>query len=122
VTTVYGIQEPPPFYNRKTGNHGEKDLSSAQRYGKVVFLLTRQDKPATLPGPCHRKLAQGLKNFRPDDFLFFPGGDFLALLQTGGILRDMGFRKVQYLKWEKERDTDGKQKDGGFYMPVEVML
>lgn len=123
MSKVFGVHEPPPYKDyKRDGALVEKDLSSAQRYGQLMFLLNRADRPSTMPGPCLRKIQQGLKDFTPEDYLFFPGGDHVGLMLTGTVLRDMGFREVQWLKWEKERDTQGKLMPGGFYVPIKITL
>ena len=100
----------------------EKDLSSANRYGAVKFLLDSKDHASVMPGQVRHKLAKALQDFRPEDYIFHPGGDNIAVLMAGSILRDLGFREVQWLKWDKERGTDGKPLPGGFYSPVKLPL
>lgn len=122
MPTVYAIQEPPPYIDRATGTKVEKDLSSAQRYGAIKFILDSRDRVGTMPGQARHKLAKGLQDFKPDDYLVHPGGDYLSLIIVGSILRDLGFREVQWLRWEKERGTNGERLAGGFYTPVTIPL
>lgn len=122
MAKVYGIQEPPPFYSRQSGKAVEKDLSSAHRYGAVTFLLNRTDRISATPGQCKRKIEKALENYEQGDYLFFPGGDFTGLILAGAVLRSMGFKEVLWLKWEKERDTQGKPLSGGFYTPITLPI
>jgi hypothetical protein len=110
----YGVQEPL----------ASRDLSSAQRYGRVEFLLDGRDKPSLTPGPCLRKIYKGLQDMHPDDYIFYAGGDPMGLLLVGAVLRDQGFSEINFLKWDRETDPDtGERVQGaGYYIPQKVKL
>ena len=120
----YCIQEPLPFRDPQTGEKIPRDLSSASRYGKLEFLLTQEDLPSLLPAPTFFKIHKRLKDFRPDvDFVFFAGGDPFAVGLCFAVLRDMGFRAVTFLRWERERGIDGERMTkSGFYVPVTTKI
>lgn len=123
MPTCYCVQEPSLERDRVTGNLIPKDLSSAQRYGTVVFLLSQEDKPSLTTGPCARKIAQGLKNFKPEDYLFFAGGDPHGYFIAGNIMTQLGFSEVNTLRWEREIDAaTGKRLRSGFYVPALTRL
>lgn len=112
--TVYVVQEPA----------AGRDFSSAQRYGKLVSVLTSREHASLTPGPALHKMSKCLRDFNPHkDYICFPGGDPMALALAMLALRDMGFKEVQFLRWERERSIDGERKPGsGFYINVSVPL
>ncbi len=114
---VYLVQHPPAMM--RNGVPIEKDLSSAQRYGKVLHILGPRDQASLAPGPCLFKIKKTLRDFNPEtDFLCYAGGDPHTLLLVGFALRDLNIRDARFLRWERERDTEGRRKPGGFYVPV----
>lgn len=116
---VYVVQEPRPFFDRVTGVTVSKDLSSAQRYGKIVPLLDSSDQPSITPGPSMFVMQKKLREFNPErDYICYTGGDPMSLALALLTLRDMNYREVQVLRWDRERDTEGNRKPGGFYVPT----
>jgi hypothetical protein len=70
-----------------------------------------------------RKIVQGLKDFKPGDYLFHAGGDPYALLLVGAAIRNLGFSEVQTLRWEREIDMDtGRRLGSGYYVPSTIRL
>lgn len=121
--SVYVVQEPPASYNRQTGGYVTKDLSSAQRYGKLVPILAQAQHASLTPGPSLFQMQKALRDFKPDrDFVCYAGGDPMALALALLTLRDYGFTEVQVLRWDKERDLDGNRLAGGYYTPVRTPL
>lgn len=121
---VYCIQEPIPFRDKRTGQVKTKDLSSASRYGDIRFLLDQNDRPSLAPTPSLLKIKKGLRSFRPgEDFLVNAGGDWVGMLLLGAALRDLNTREIVFLRWEKERDLQGRKEPGvGFYVPMNIKL
>lgn len=119
---VYVVQEPPPVY--RTGRPPIfKDLSSAQRYGRIEYVLDQSDQPSLTPGPCLHKVSRVLRTFNPtNDYLCYAGGDPLSIAFAMIALKEMNFAEVSLLRWDRERDTDGVRTYGGFYTPVSVKL
>lgn len=99
------------------------DLSSASRYGKMEFILSHDESPSFMPGPCMNRMRSALKEFNPEqDFIADGGGDKMGLALMMLVLRDMNFRTVRYLRWERERLPDGTRVRAGYYVPVTVPL
>jgi hypothetical protein len=123
LARVFLIQ--PPTAN-KSG--WVPDLSSATRYGAIVNVLGPEDQPSLSPGPCLRKIRYRLKDFTEDDYILFAGGDPAAMLLVGVALRDgitinrFAPRSIKLLRWERERDQDGRRTKMGAYLPTEVAL
>jgi hypothetical protein len=108
MTTAFCVQAP------RGKSH---DLSSANRYGNIVTILSATDNPSLNPGACMHKMNKALKDFGPDDVIFMAGGDYLSLAFGLLILYQQGFKEVKYLRWERERDIEGNRKVGhGFYV------
>lgn len=112
MTNVYFVQRP----------HGGKDLSSAQRYGTVMFII---DDPtfqmSQAPGTARKLIEEGLERFDPrEDYLVFGGGDPNGALLAGLVYRDFfPGHPLRTLRWERERGLDGERNPRiGFYVPV----
>lgn len=118
-STVYLVQIPP-VTRKNDGSLLTKDLSSAQRYGKIHPLLQRGEQPSLTPGPVLHLFLREMKNFDPTmDSLCFAGGDPMGLALALVALKEMNFKEVTVLRWERERATDGRRDaSGGFYVPV----
>lgn len=120
---VFIVQEPP--VSRGPTGPAVRDMSSAQRYGRLQTILDSTDNPASYaPGPCLNKLSRELRAFAAArDYLCFAGGDSMALALAMLALRDHGHDKIMYLRWERERDTSGVRKPGaGFYVAANIPL
>jgi hypothetical protein len=118
---VFVVQEPPPM--RRGGAMVHKDLSSAQRYGRLVTILSSQDQPSLTPGPMLHKLSKALRDFDPSlDFVCFAGGDPMSLALALVALKDLNLRDVQVLRWDRERDTSGERMNGGYYVNISTPL
>lgn len=112
LPTVYILQEPT----------SDKDLSSAAKQGRLVPLLSSNDRPSQNIAATVDKLAAALKYYDPSqDSLCFAGGDPIVLLLTGVVLERFGFNEVTYLLWNRER-VDGQKTGNGFYMPKKISL
>lgn len=112
---VYLIQEP-------TTDRIPRDLSSANRYGKIVSVLSAEHKPSLLPGPSLHEMRRVMKNFHPDDYILWIGGDPMGPLLAGYVMNELGYRSCKFLRWERERDLDGRRTGTGFYMPGTVQF
>jgi len=118
---VYLIQEPPAMV--RNGVRLQKDLSSAQRYGVIKPILGHRDQASLTPGQCLFTLSKALRWFNPErDYICHAGGDPMAIGLALVALSINGFKEVTNLRWERERDTEGKRKPGGFYVPVKIPL
>jgi len=111
---VFCIQQP---------RSNDRDLSSANRYGRLLFLLDDSDSPSMTPSSCIHKMNKQLMAYETSDYLVYAGGDPLGLGLALCLLKDRGFTEVNVLRWERERDIHGGRKAGvGFYVPVRVKL
>lgn len=118
---VYIAQEPTPFLQNGVPKY--KDLSSAQRYGRIVYLLDQTDMPSQDPWYARNKMFAALDSFDPkNDFLTVVGGDPISLALAMAVLGAMGHEEISYLRWDRERTPDGERTSGGFYTPVLVPL
>lgn len=99
------------------------DLSSAQRYGTVMPILTPQDHPGRMPGPALFKLKKALKDYHPDDYIAYGLADPAGLFLAGMVFARENMMKepINWLRWERERDTEGERTKGGFYTPTKII-
>lgn len=108
--TAYCVQEPAPH----------RDLSSAEKFGEVKFLLPANYKPSLTPGPCLGKIHSGLKDFDPlTDYVFTAGTEPWGMMLLGVALRDMGLSEVNFLRWDRNLDENRLKVSEG-YNPVKV--
>lgn len=120
-STVYFAQE---LISPTNGKQFVLDTSSAARYGTIKNVLTRQSRPSLAPGPCLVEAKKALAKFNhTTDYITVAGGDPLALSIAMLALRDLGFRRVNFLRWDKSIGLDGKRdRSSGYYTPVSVPL
>lgn len=101
-----------------------RDLSSAQRYGAIHYLIEDPRFQSSLqPGVARRRMEEGLKDFRPEhDYVLFLGGDPLGAVVLGIVLGEMfPGKKISALRYERERDLSGNRQEGaGFYVPASL--
>lgn len=99
-----------------------RDLSSAQRYGTIQYLIDDpQFQPSLQPGVAKKRIEDGLADFRPGvDYILFLGGDPLGAIMLGVALGNMfPGKRISGLRYERERDLSGNRREGsGFYVPA----
>lgn len=121
MATVFLVQEPRSLH--RNGTVVPRDLSSAQRYGKIIPVLSQGEQPSLTPGPCLHKMLRELREFDTEnDFLCYAGGDPMSLGLALLALRENGRKEVSVLRWDRERDTSGNKTQGGYYVPIRVPL
>ena len=99
------------------------DLSSAQRYGVVMPILSGQDAPGVAPGPALFKLKQRLvHDYHPDDYVVYALADPAAAFLAGMVFarENLIGQPVNWLRWERERAIDGQREAGGYYLPSQI--
>lgn len=99
------------------------DLSSAQRYGKLVPILDATDSPSAAPGPCMRKITNALQDYRPGDYIVYALADPAGLLLTGIVLERLRItaQPISWLRWERERAPSGERRHGvGYFVPSNI--
>ena len=108
---VYVIQE---IAGTKAGNPkiniiGASNYSSS---GKFHFLLSEFSQMIFSPGPLIYKLRQGLKEYKPRDYLLLTG-DPAIIGVACSIVSDITGGKFKLLKWDKQERK---------YYPIEINL
>ena len=114
MSTVYVIQN----------TRYPADVSPAEIYGKIQYVLGPGDRTSSNPELSLRKLFQALDGFEPEhDFILWAGGDPLSCMLTGAVLTEIGILRFKYLRFEKERSrSQPGEPVSGFYVPVMVSL
>lgn len=104
-------------------SHAQRDLTSANNYGEIRFILPDPSTQASLqPGVVRRQIETELTSFNPDsDYITHIGGDPLGPILLGKVLGEMfPGRAIKMLRWERSRDVQGKRmQGGGYYVPVQ---
>ena len=94
---VYVIQE---IAGTKAGNP-KINIMGASHYGKFKFLLPEFSQIIFSPGPLVYKLRQGLREYKPDDYLLLTG-DPAIIGVACSIVSDITNGKFNLLKWDKQ--------------------
>ena len=105
---VYVIQE---IAGTKAGNP-KINIMGASNYGKFKFLLPEFSQIIFSPGPLVYKLRQGLREYKPDDYLLLTG-DPAIIGVACSIVSDITNGKFNLLKWDKQERK---------YYPIEINL
>ena len=107
-TKVYVIQE---ISGTKEGKP-KINILGAAHYGVFKFLLPEFSQIIFSPGPLVYKLRQGLKNYKPRDYLLLTG-DPAIIGVACSIVSDITNGKYNVLKWDKQERK---------YYPIEINL
>ena len=94
---VYVIQE---ITGTKTGNP-KINIMGASNYGEFKFLLPEFSQMIFSPGPLIYKLRQGLKDYKPRDYLLLTG-DPAIIGVACSIVSNITNGKFKLLKWDKQ--------------------
>ena len=108
TSTVYVIQE---ITGTKTGNP-KINIMGASNYGQFKFLLPEFSQMIFSPGPLIYKLRQGLKDYKPRDYLLLTG-DPAIIGVACAIVSNITNGKFKLLKWDKQEKK---------YYPIEINL
>jgi hypothetical protein len=121
-SVVYVFQDPPPYM--KNGRAVPRDTSALQRYGRISYVLERDDHPHAWPSQCVINAMRSLKYFRPDvDYLCYVGGDSMAPAIALLAVNKLGHKEVTLLRYDrKPRHERGTNTTGGNYVPVKFKL
>lgn len=96
----------------------QADVSPAQVYGEIQFVLAPGDRTSSSPDLALKKLVKALEFFKPEeDYVVWSGGDPLSAILTGAVMAELGITRFKFLRFEKNRSKDGGP---GFYVPVVV--
>ena len=96
-STVYVIQE---IAGTREGRP-KINIIGASQYGSFKFLLPELSQIIFSPGPLIMKLRQGLKNYKPNDYLLLTG-DPAIIGVACSIASDITNGKYNVLKWDKQ--------------------
>jgi len=111
MSTVYVVQDSRR-YDRETGEYvAVHDLSPAEVYGPLKFLLTPTAAPWK-PESIIADLWDGLEGFGDDDYLLMVGNPVLCGLATA-VACDVNRGRIRFLQW------NGRQRG---YTPVEAQV
>ena len=105
---VYVIQE---ITGTKTGNP-KINIMGASNYGEFKFFLPEFSQMIFSPGPLIYKLRQGLKDYKPRDYLLLTG-DPAIIGVACSIVSNITNGKFKLLKWDKQERK---------YYPIEINL
>ena len=108
---VYVIQE----IAGSTDGRPKINIMGASSYstsGKFIFLLPEDSQMIFSPGPLIFKLRQGLKEYKPRDYLLLTG-DPAIIGVACSIVSDITGGKFKLLKWDKQERK---------YYPIEINL
>ena len=108
VSTVYVVQHIP---GTQAGNP-KINIIGASQYGQFKFLLPEFSQMIFSPGPLIYKLREGLKNYKPRDYLLLTG-DPAIIGVACSIVSDITNGKYKVLKWDKQERK---------YYPIEINL
>ena len=108
VSTVYVVQHLP---GTQAGNP-KLNIIGASQYGQFKFLLPEFSQMIFSPGPLIYKLREGLKNYKPRDYLLLTG-DPAIIGVACSIVSDITNGKYKVLKWDKQERK---------YYPIEINL
>lgn len=97
------------------------DLSSAQKYGTLIPIFTRSDRPALRPSTAITKAQRVLESFSPADHILWTGGDPCGLAIIMAVLGKR-HEVISFLKWENYRDEMGNRNGTGYYAPIHLNL
>lgn len=114
MSRIFLIEQPEPA--KSTG--WMPDLTSAQKYGTLVPIFTRSDRPTIRPQQAIEKAKLALRDFREDDYVLWATGDPCGLFIVSSILAQKGFTRVSYLRWERTRNAYGERDGSGLYVPL----
>lgn len=99
--TVYFAQEPSP-------NRNQPDLSTAERFGEIVFVFGYKFPVSQDPERAYAHAVEVLKDFNADvDYVGDCGGDKMSLGVVTHILSD--WDRINFLRWSRY--------NGGMYEP-----
>lgn len=117
-STVYLAQTPNP-----TNTGWTPDFSHASKYGKIIPVFDASDRPSLGHKRLISKAYDVLKNVKETDYICHVPCDNCSLLIIGYVLAELGLKKINFLRYERERNVEGnKVKNRGFYLPSVVEL
>ena len=88
-------------------DNGRFDMSPAERFGSVEFVLARDFSPYVSPAniEIENRVRQFIKRFRPDTDFLIPVGSPTTILRVGMMMRNAGITRCKLLHFEPRRLT-----------------
>lgn len=101
MARVYVVQSPA-VKNHETGRWDEKfDLTPAEHFGELVFLLPRGNVPNDLEETVST-LRLRLELYSPNDYLLLLG-DPVAIALAAIVAAEFSRERVKFLKWDRRQ-------------------
>lgn len=97
MSRVYVVQDQHRWDEGTSRLVPKFDLSTAEEYGDLIFLLGANAAPFNSP-PIIRELQQKLSDYQDDDYLLLIGNPCLIGWSVA-IAADMNEGRVQLLQW-----------------------
>jgi hypothetical protein len=102
-------------------NDASRDLSSADDFGTIRYILPAGFQPSLEPQRAMEFMRRELETFRPGDFITSTGGDLAGVFIAGLIVPEFHEGSVNWLRWERKRANDGRRMNNvGFYVPSAI--
>jgi hypothetical protein len=111
--SVFVVQQPKP------GKQGfTYDISPALEFGQPVFVFEATEQPGLTPGPSLHKVRRLMANFSDKDYILWAGGDPFGLAVVTSVALEINQGRLNFLRWERERDENNQRNGRGYYMTV----
>lgn len=79
-----------------------KDFSAVEEHGALEPILDENEHPSAFLTHCYNKIKDKLSGFDEDhDCILSCGGDPLVLILAGVVLRDLGYKEFNWMRWNK---------------------
>ena len=98
------------------------DVTSAQKYGRIEYILGVNDRPGQWPEQCLKKIYAALEQYREGDYFATTLADPAGPMLLGIALAEFGFDEIKWLRWERPPpDSSGERRAGaGTYVPGDI--
>lgn len=100
---VYVVQEP--LKKDQSGAVVPRiDLTPAEKFGEIVFLLSWTDPKKMTPDQCIGKIRRGLSDYNQSDYMVFVGSP-TVMWAAGAIASEMSGGVVRTLEWDNRTSS-----------------
>jgi hypothetical protein len=108
---VFLLQEPTT----------SRDLSSAEKYGKIIPIIGAEEKPSINIAAALNKMLRAMSTYSPEnDFVCFAGSDPIVQFLLGIAAERLQISEITHLIWQKDRSATDRT--SGYYLPKKVQL
>lgn len=99
------------------------DLSSAVEYGTIRNIYPSRFQTSLDPDRAIAEMREYLQvNYKSGDYVASVGGDQASIFIAGLVLPEFTDEPINWLRWEKRRNSRGERLPDGFYTPVIIDL